>query len=69
METRHEIASKYGYKLRSALDADFLSEVDRTDPRRTKDDLMKIASNGEITLYAPDAQAYFVATLIRNTPR
>ena len=62
METRHEIARKYGYKLRSSLDGDFLSQG-------TGDDLMKIDNKNEIIVYAHDANAYFVASLVRNTPR
>lgn len=66
METRHDIARKYGYHLRSSLDADFLSER-RADGSRS-DDLMKITTN-EISVYAHDANAYFVASLVRATPR
>jgi hypothetical protein len=66
--TRHEIARRYGYKLRSTLDADFISLKDG-HPQYGTDDLMRIAANGEITLYADDANAYFVASLIRNTPK
>ena len=60
--TRHEIAKGYGYSLRSALDADFLNQDGG-------DDLMKITAAGDVILYAHDANAYFVACLIRNTPR
>jgi hypothetical protein len=63
METRHDIARRYGYRLRSSLDADFLS-------RGSGDDLMKIYGNeGAIDIYAHCAEAYFVARLISNTPR
>lgn len=67
-ETRHSLARRYGYTLRSSLDADFIALKDG-HPRYGHDDLMRIAHNGEITLYADDASAYFVANLIRNTPK
>lgn len=72
IETRHDIARKYGYRLRSALDGDFISELKRdrlSHPDASGDDLMKITSDNEIVVYAHDANAYFVANLIRNTPR
>lgn len=62
LDTRHEIARRYGYKLRSSLCGDFLSQG-------TGDDLMKITTDNEVVIYAHDANAYFVASLIRNTPR
>lgn len=61
MRTRHEVAKAYGYTLRSSLDGDFINQGG--------DDLMKIKHNGEIDLYADDANAYFVACLIRDTPK
>lgn len=67
-ETRHQIASRYGYTLRSSLDADFLA-LKEGNPQHGHDDLMRIAHNGEITIYAHDANAYFVANLVRNTPK
>jgi hypothetical protein len=66
METRHEIARKYGYRLRSTPDAFFLSEI-KSDPRAASDDLMRIGNDGDITVYAHDASAFFVANLVRNT--
>lgn len=61
LRTRHEIARAYGYTLRSTLDGDFINQG--------SDDLMKIDNKNEVILYAHDANAYFVACLIRNAPR
>lgn len=61
IERRHDIARKYGYRLRSSLHGDFLSAG--------SDDLMKIDNQNDIIIYAHDANAYFVANLIRNTPK
>lgn len=62
LQTRHEMARRYGYKLRTSLQGDFLSQG-------TGDDLMKIDPDNNIIVYAHDANAYFVASLVRNTPR
>ena len=65
LDAQMEVARRYGYRLRVTSGGMFLSEVDRKDPQRSTDDLMLI-NNGEIEIYARDASAYFVASLIRN---
>lgn len=60
-ETRHDLARRYGFTYRSVLDGGFIN--------RGGDDLMKITDDGEVVVYAHDASAFFVASIIAKMPK
>lgn len=72
-QTRHEIARKYGYRLRTSLDGDILGHCsDPRDPACVATDLAYIGHDDRIMMFSAatnDATAYFVAGLIRSTPK